>query len=701
MLLADIVNMLPWWQWTLLGLVPPAIVALYFLKLRRQPLVVPSTYLWSRAIEDLHVNSLWQRLRQSLLLLLQLLLVGLLVLALLRPGWTGTKIEGERFVFLIDTSASMSATDVAPSRLDHAKQQAIAMIDQLPAASAAMVISFSNVAKVEQAFTDNRRQLRSKVEQIEQTNRPSDLSEALRAAAGLANPGQSGDPNNPVDIKTAEAQPATLYILSDGGFTSVPTFKLGNLTPEYVKQAGDAPANVAIVAFSTEVNPEKVGRVQAFARLENHSTKETSIEGSLYLNGTLLDAKTVTLPPRDLKTRLPGAAGMQFEMQEIEQGILKLQINAKDQLAADNTAYAVVNMPRPAKVLLVTPGNDALTLAVETDEARKIADVTIAEPSLLETKTYQDQAAAGSYDLIIYDQCSPKVMPASNTLFIGRLPPAEDSAAAGTAAIAAASGTTGTDPATAGRAVWRAGEKQGAPVVIDVNQLHPLTQLVQMGNVKIASATPLRGPRGTVTLIDSDLHSDPPDAPLYAVGPRGGFEDAVLGFAIYDRAEDGSREVNTDWMRRRSFPVFVMNAIKYLGGVRGSLAAPSTRPGSPMALRTATPVASVIITSPRGDRFEVPRDSRNTFVFSRTEELGVYDVREGSGQKVAQQFAVNLFDSRESDLSPAEKIEIGHEEVTAKQGEQQARKEMWRWLLLGAIGVLMFEWYVYNRRVYL
>ena len=59
-----------------LWLVPPAIVALYFLKLQRQPLEVPSTYLWHRTIEDLHVNSLWQRLRQNLLLFLQLLLVA-------------------------------------------------------------------------------------------------------------------------------------------------------------------------------------------------------------------------------------------------------------------------------------------------------------------------------------------------------------------------------------------------------------------------------------------------------------------------------------------------------------------------------------------------------------------------------------------------------------------------------------------------
>ena len=232
-------------------------------------------------------------------------------------------------------------------------------------------------------------------------------------------------------------------------------------------------------------------------------------------------------------------------------------------------------------------------------------------------------------------------------------------------------------------------------MVIDVNQVHPLTQLVQMGNVKIGYATPLKGPPGTLTLIDSDAGS------LYCIGPRGGYEDAVLGFDIITFEADGKTFSNTDWPIRRSFPVFVMNALKYLGGVRSSLAAANILPGAPAVLRTSTPVAKVLVTSPRGDRFEVPREVQNTFVFSRTDELGVYDVREGSGNKVTQQFAVNLFDTRESDLTPAKKIDIGHEEVKAQQGKQTARKELWKWLLLGAIGVLIFEWYIYNRRVYL
>ena len=665
MLLADFVNTLTWWQWGLLGLIPPAIIALYFLKLRRQPLSVPSTYLWSRAIEDMHVNSLWQRLRQSLLLFLQLLLIALLAITLLRPGWKGTELVGDRYIFLIDTSASMGATDVSPTRLDEAKRQAIDMIEQMKPENAAMVISFSNVAKVEQPFSNSRRLLRQKVELIEQTNRPSDLSEALRAAAGLANPGQSDFEAS--DIPAAEAMPATLYILTDGGFSSVPTFKLGNLDPKYLKIGEEQQKNVAIANFSTDVNPEKPGQIQAFARLENFSIEEMTVEASLFLNNTLLDAQKISVPPRGEKG-LPGASGARFDMNnEIESGVLKLVIDSKDSLVVDNTAYAVVNLPRPAKVLVVTPGNDALELALGTDEAKKVADVSFAEPKLLETKAYEDQAAEGAYDLIIYDQCAPKTMPNGNTLFIGRLPPVG----------------------------WSAkGPKQGPPLIIDTDQVHPLTQLVQMGNVKIVEATPLVGPQGTVTLVDSDL------GPVYAVGPRAGYEDAVLAFELVTFTADGKREVNTDWPIRRSFPVFVMNAVKYLGGVRSSLAAPNIKPGQPAVLRTAVPVKSVQVQSPRGDRFEVPRESSSGYVFGRTDELGVYNVREGSGQQVGQQFAVNLYDTRESDLKPKD-FTIGHEEIKAQGGKQAARQELWKWLLLAAIGVLIFEWYIYNRRVYL
>ena len=96
----------------------------------------------------------------------------------------------------------------------------------------------------------------------------------------------------------------------------------------------------------------------------------------------------------------------------------------EDALAADNVAYAAINVPRRARVLVITPQNDALETALSTEQAKKAADVTIAEPKFLETAAYLKQADSATYDLIVFDQCAPKTkMPACNTLFIGRFPP--------------------------------------------------------------------------------------------------------------------------------------------------------------------------------------------------------------------------------------------------------------------------------------
>ncbi len=204
-------------EWLVLGLVPPAILMLYFLKLRRKPVEVPSTFLWRRTIEDLHVNSIWQRLRQNLLLYLQLLFLTAIILACLRPGWNGSSTSGKRWIFLIDNSASMQATDESPSRLEHAKKLVKEQIKSMRSGDVAMVLAFSDRADVRQGFTADRQRLTAAVNAIEPTNRTTELLEALRASAGLANPGRAsfGGVN---DVVVADALPASLYIYSDGGF---------------------------------------------------------------------------------------------------------------------------------------------------------------------------------------------------------------------------------------------------------------------------------------------------------------------------------------------------------------------------------------------------------------------------------------------------------------------------------------------------
>ncbi len=652
------VNTLMWWQWLALALIPPAIVLLYFLKLKRQPVEVPSTYLWSRTIEDLHVNSIWQRLRQSLLLLLQILLIILLMIALARPGWRGAELAGNRFIFLIDNSASMGAMDAAETRLESARRRALDYIDQMESGDVAMVIAFSDTAQVLQNYTESRRLLRKRVEEIKPTCRKTDLREALRAASGLANPGYT---RLEADQAVDESLPATLYIISDGGFPAVPDFSLGRLNPIFIPTGAAGTNNVGIVAFATDRNPEKPDQLQAFARLVNYGATAVTAYVELHLEDSPPDVTEVTIPGG-------GSERVVFELPAVEAGWLRLVLDHNDALPLDNAAFAAVNRTRQARVLCVTEGNEPLEVALTTDQAREIADVTIEPPSVLEQNAHQAQAETGFYDLIIYDDCTPARMPRSNTLFIGRVPDVGG---------------------------WKATAGDQPPQVIDVDRVHPLTHLVDMDYVKTVRGLQLEPPPGSTVLIDSVVGC------LAAVGPRGGFEDAVLGFSFFSKSETGQLQPNTNWPLRPSFPVFALNALRYLGGVRSGLAAGSTPPGSAVTLRAPADVQQLNVVDPQGERHSLQRSSPATFVFTETDHLGVYEVREEQRAEVVQRFVVNLFDERESNLQPSTSLKLGHEEITGSATLVAARREFWKWFLFLGLGLLLFEWYVYNRRVYL
>ncbi len=114
------------WALPLLG----GIVALWMLRLKRQDVTVSSLYLWNTLLQETQANAPFQRLRRNLLLFLQLLAAFLLVFALARPFVYGEAVTGHTVVLILDTSASMNATDVHPTRLGAAKDAADSFIDR-------------------------------------------------------------------------------------------------------------------------------------------------------------------------------------------------------------------------------------------------------------------------------------------------------------------------------------------------------------------------------------------------------------------------------------------------------------------------------------------------------------------------------------------------------------------------------------------
>lgn len=687
-------NTLTGWQWTILAAIPFAIVALYFLKLKRRPLEVPSTYLWKRSLEDLHVNSLWQRLRQSLLMFLQLLLIALAMLALLRPGWEGSKLAGNRFIFLIDNSASMSATDAedAENRLAESKRLAANFIDQMDSSMTAMIISFADTPRVVQEFTENRRLLRERVATIEPTARSTDLRGALELASGLANPGRITTEESGQEVDVVEPQPATIYIFSDGRFEDVQGFSLGNLDPVYVPVGTFEAKNLAITALATRRNEAGSEGRQVFVQVTNFTDAPQEAVVELQLDGGFLDARKLEVPAGE-------SAGTVFPLAETVPGELTAQlkytldgVGSRDALPQDDVAYAGLNDVASGKVLVITPGNTALEVALSTEGAGRLADIRLAEPDILTTDAYRRDSESGAYDLVVYDQCAPEKPPRANALWIGQLPPGpawrrnEDASTAQNGDVAEPVTTT-------------------LPQVIDWDRIHPVMAHVELGNFDIVDSLVLTPPVGGTVLVDST------SGPIAAIAPRDAFQDLVLGFELVGQADDGSRTVNTNWTRRLSFPTFCLNVLDYLAGGNEESETGTVAPGKPIELRAPPSVAELTVLDPNGAPTTVARTDVGTFQFSGTDTPGIYSVRQGD--QITQRFAVNLFDRVEADIRvrptqdadgqtvrPAD-IRIGHVDVAASVDRAPSRQEAWKTLLTVALVVLVVEWYIYNRRVYL
>jgi hypothetical protein len=682
--------------WAVLAGIPVAIIALYFLKLRRRPVQVPSTLLWRRSLEDLHVNSLFQRLRRNLLLFLQLLAVFLAMLALLGPRIQGTAGPGQRFVLTIDNSASMSATDVAPSRLAAAKEEAKKIVSAMDHDDLAMVIAFSDRARVVSNYSGDKALLLRRIDAIAPSQSPTSLREALQVAAGLANPSkQIGE-----GIEASKVVMPKLKIYTDGGFADVEGFSLGNLEPEVVvigpavppyADAADAKSrakdkskarppsdNVAILALQTRRNEEKADLYQVFGRVHNYRALPVKTEAQLLRQspehpdqpGTLIDAIALDIPAQSDHS-------FKFDLPDTGLTELEVRLTVDDALAVDNRAFTVVGNPRKAQVLVVTPGNRYLVDTLQTSTAQERADVTVVTPDEVKKDPYARDLKAGRYDLLIADRYRPEAPPEANALYFGVLPP--------------------------GRAYEQSHPIED-PVILDWDVAHPLMQFVRdLPTVGILKAIVVEPPPGSTTLIESNK------GPLAFVAPREGYADAVVTFALME-----GENFNTNWYRNISFPLFLFNAIQVLGNARESVGDEVHLPGQPALLRADSPTDTITVTDTDGRTTRtLKRTPQGMFVDQDTDRTGIYHARwEPDG---VHPFAVNLFDARESDIAPrglvpagtppgqedAYKIKIGYNPVVGTKNTQPVRKEWWRPIAVAALVVVLLEWYIYNRRVYL
>jgi len=173
-----------------LALTLPVIVALYFLRIRRPTRIVPALHLWPDQIRDRQANVPWQKLRFSWLLLLQLLVAAFLVAAAVQPALPASASLAPHNIVLLDASASMQAKDVQPSRLEDAKRQISAMIDQLGPQDRMTLIAMQSTPRIVASGSADHDSMHRALSGVAASNGPADLSAALSLAAGVVRAGE-------------------------------------------------------------------------------------------------------------------------------------------------------------------------------------------------------------------------------------------------------------------------------------------------------------------------------------------------------------------------------------------------------------------------------------------------------------------------------------------------------------------------------
>lgn len=690
----------PWWLSLILLLVPVAIILLYFLKLKRKPLSVPSTFLWKKSIEDLHVNALFQWLRQNLLLLLQLLAVACMIYAIMDFKLHGRTQEARYYILLVDNSASMGAIDVAPNRLEWAKREALKEIDAATDSDVGMVIKFNSSAEIVQSYTNNRGALRQAVQSIEQTQKATRIEEALSLADSLANPTRSADDNSvkPADVTpgkertyvSAEGVATAVHLYSDGRFPDLPDFPMGNIALQY-HLAGNPGAentnNVAIVTFNAVRDDQDASKMQAFVRVNNFRPKATQAELELEVtvNGQIkgILKKSLSLRAREVSKLqeqgkeeatvrdVPGESAVVFELADInDREITTLRarlVGMKDDLPSDDEAWLVVGVVRKARILLVGETNDILNAFFDDSATLDVATLTRMKPGDLGGAAYRKAAQNGDFDLVIFDRCGPAAeedMPRSNTFFIGYPPPP-----------------------------WKASdmEKVTNPQIKGWMHKHPvLRYLVALQEIGVAEAFKLKDlPSRTPRLMEIDQNV----TVLFTLN-RQLYNDLVMTFPILN----AKSEWNTNWPLLPSFPLFLRNVIYTYGNISDGASEEALQAGQVKTLRPDTPVSTIEITDPAGNLQRIERGSRTEFTYGQTDRLGLYRVGWGD-RKWQRSFAVNLLDVEESAIEPRSSVQIGARAIEAGQETRQPR-DLWKWLIVAVLGLLLLEWYVYNRRIF-
>jgi len=454
----------------------------------------------------------------------------------------------------------------------------------------------------------------------------------------------STDLNRAIQLASSLAkseQNSEIFLLSDGAGKNN-LLNPANTSPiRFVGFGKETADNVGITAFEIGQSLSDSSENQVFVALQNFSDVEKqSLLLELYHNENLMDVRELNLMPGERRSVI-------FHSLEYAEGNVKAVLDVDDDLDVDNYAYGIITKQSGLKTLLVSAGNQFLEEVIRTASAR----VQLSKET---PETYDTHA---EYDLVVLDGFTPKDLPDRNSIIV--------------------------NPET-NLPFGKLLSQNDNPIVIDWDRSHPVMRFVDLSNLKVRRGYNYQMPPWMNPLIESDMGT------LAWVGERNNQRVLVLLFEVRLRPSNNFPMLPV-------FPIFVSNALNWLAGVDAESSHRQLKPGEPLKLSLPGVTADQTVTVRKPDGEAVKLDSEDgRIVFSDTDTVGIYEV---AGDDFMEGFAVSLLNESESDIKPAEKIEIAGQEITSSTASAVNNREIWGSLVFVALILLAVEWWVYHRRV--
>lgn len=635
----------------------PLLVLLYFLKLKRREVPVSSTLLWKRAVQDLQVNTPFQKIRKNILLLLQMLALGALVAILGTPMLATRGGSAKHVVILIDRSGSMSATDESPSRLEKAKALAKEYVGTLrqnhffsSGADQAMVIAFGDEPQVICPFIGDRKRLLAAIDSIEPGDGGTNLGETIRIARAFATQSDADA------MGRSAVMPATLVMFTDGKILEPEkiTMHRDEMT---VYKVGRGSENVAITALEARRSFDDPQQVSVFVNLTNFGEKSQACDLELRLDQKLLDVQQVTLPAGGVKageSSRGGQAGVTFNLPLASGGILEVRkvSPTPDFLAADDRAWAMVAPPRRLSVLMVGPGNLVLEEALRSLPLAKLSTMSGQEYDTLAPEAFD---AGGGYDVVVLDRVSPKRYFRCGYLSFGAGPTLE------------------------GLKVDGPREDQ---FILDWRASHAALRHVNLETIYAGRWWNYQLPEDAEILAESDQGA------VMAMLTRRAGRFLMVNFDL----------LSSNWPFKPGFVMFLYNAIHLLGNPADDASEYALKVGSTLNLKLPDAGATAWVTRPDGKTSPRTTDAQGLLRYAPLDQAGVYRIE--TGNQIRKQVVVNMLDPAESDIAPAGELAFSGERVKLEQGSVvRENLDLRPGILIFAILVLCVEWFIYNKKV--